>query len=114
MCRQKKTTTYGQIPPVLSSEPSPTAHRGGDNCTTRAASGNFGRIQKAFVTYTLPLLPPAFLRYGSGFFFFFTCLCLPSFHWCFWFSVDQELSQMCKLPMPWALTHPHTIRDAGF
>ena len=21
---------------------------------------------------------------------------------------------MCKLPMPWALTHPHTITDAGF
>ena len=33
---------------------------------------------------------------------------------CMYLSAFMVPSQMCKLPMPWALTHPHTITDAGF
>lgn len=33
---------------------------------------------------------------------------------CMYLSALMVPSQMCKLPMPWALTHPHTITDAGF
>lgn len=30
------------------------------------------------------------------------------------FSALTVSSHMCKLPMPWALWHPHTMNDAGF
>ena len=33
---------------------------------------------------------------------------------CMYLSALMVPSQMCKLPMPWALIHPHTITDAGF
>jgi len=33
---------------------------------------------------------------------------------CMYLSALMVPSQMCKLPMPWALMHPHTITDAGF
>ena len=33
---------------------------------------------------------------------------------CMYLCALMVPSKMCKLPMPWALTHPHTITDSGF